>query len=737
MTRRLAWVLVSTSALALIACGSKGGGGDGEDDPDVDDVGVDAGDGSTDPDEEWDPSTITEKIRPDHPRMFLNDDTLEAVVAMAGGPASTHYERLVGAVDGYESSPAPDDYGREAMNTAFVYLVTGEPGYLDRAKALLVASVDHYESQTAAGEAVNWYSTSRIGALTTYDWIHDELTAGEREDILGRLLSHVHDVQPEVNPDLGENTSDHTSGFYGVRNLLWYAGLAGYGDGIDDERAEGFLLDGLEMHVDLREHRSRCAGDDGGSASGAINYAFGAYPWSEFNFLHTWYSATGEDIAGDWAHMALFVPYVLWNWLPDEHEFGFGDAYHRDNVLGFWSGRLHFAQFAHFFDDVEPEMASLAMWMLERVSDEPFASLSVSTWGVHPFLLTRLDDPPEPAAPAGLPYARHYENLGQIFMRSGSGPDDAYALFVAGGFVTMHRHYDENGFTIYHRGSLALDTGTRLGEGSAMTTEHMSEYYARTIAHNAILIYEPGEEIDGHYWGYSWDDNDGGQNGRGAEVVAFESTDHYAYVASDATDCYNDSKAAEVVRQFVFLPPHHFVIFDRVVSTRPDFGKYWLLHTATEPTVVSSDVVRAEQDGGRLYSQTLLPAGAAVGTVGGPGSEFWVFGTNYSFEGYETEMTDLMGRYRIEVTPAAPATGDVFLHLLQVGGLALDAMAAGTLVEDGGRSGVSFEHGGRSYEVLFDRSGAPGGHVTITEGSDVLVDQELTNSVQAQSGYPG
>ncbi|RLB60173.1 MAG: hypothetical protein DRI90_14340 [Deltaproteobacteria bacterium] len=657
---------------------------------------------------------------------------------MAEGPAASHFERVVSAADGYDWTSDPENWGSEVLNTALVYLVTGDDSYLTKAKDGLLQSLDHYDAQLAAGQAVSWYSSSRICALAAYDWLFNDLSPTERTEIIGRLMRHVHDVQPDVTDGVsGRNNSDHTSGFYGVSNLPWYAGVAGFGDGVDDSLAEQLLLQGLESYVAFHEHRQACAGDDGGSASGTMGYAWGAYPWADFNFLHTYRSATGDDLSAHWSHLALFPGVVHYNWLPGDHEFGFGDTSHRDNTLSFWSGRLHLLQLTHFFADVAPEMAAFSWWMRHQVDDDPYAHLSVSRWGVIPFLLTGLTTPPTPAPPEALPLARHYEALGQVLLRSGSGADDTYAMFVGGGFVTTHRHFDANHFAIYHRGSLALDTGTRLGEGSAETIEHMSEYYARTIGHNAMLVYDPNEAFDGHYWGYSFDDNDGGQDARDTQVVAFESTDRYAYVAGDATGCYKPSKATEVVRQFVFLPPSHFVVFDRVTATSAQFTKHWLLHTATEPLVVSADVFRADQDQGRIFVQTVLPAGAQHTTIGGAGHEFDVFGTNYSFSTYAQEMTDLMGRYRVEVTPTAPAETDHFLHLLQVGDLGLGAMTPGTLVEDGTRAGVRFDHQGLTFEVLFDRTSAIGGHVTIEEGQNVLVDQELIQTVQPQSGFPG
>jgi hypothetical protein len=113
-----------------------------------------------------------------------------------------------------------------------------------------------------------------------------------------------------------------------------------------------------------------------------------------------------------------------------------------------------------------------------------------------------------------------------------------------------------------------------------------------------------------------------------------------------------------------------------------------------------------------------------------------VFGTNYSFQGYDTDMTDLMGRYRVEVTPAGAAADTHFLHLMQVGDLSMSEMAAGILLDEGDRQGVSFEYQGKTFDVTFNMSGAVGGHIRITDGGSVTLDRDFTDTVQPQSGFP-
>lgn len=130
-----------------------------------------------------------------------------------------------------------------------------------------------------------------------------------------------------------ENWIGPISGFYSTQSIVWYAGLATYREGIDDERSGRFLNDGYGLYLELLKYRSHAAGDDGGSASGALNYCLAAYPWAEFNFFHTYLSATGQDIAREWPYVAWLANYIFWNWLPEAREFGYGDAYHTANRM--------------------------------------------------------------------------------------------------------------------------------------------------------------------------------------------------------------------------------------------------------------------------------------------------------------------------------------------------------------------------------------------------------------------
>jgi len=689
--------------------------------------------GETDDDPAW-----LKSIRKDHPRMFFKAETWPKVKERALNQEREWYDMLKARADRYPDDPEVKDFGSEAAVTAFMYRMTSESRYLELTKKFLRRSIEHYHKRNAEGWAAHWYSTSRVNGWSAYDWIYNDLSEPERREIAMPFLEHVeYEQRGPGKPRLQRhNTGGATTGFYGAPNMVWYTGLALYGDGIDDERALDYLKRGYELNQQVLEHRKRTSGNDGGAASSSLNYAMGAYPWAEFNFLHTLESATGEDISGQWPHVSYFPEYIIWNWLPGEHEFGTGDSYHTTNKLSMSNMYTHMAQTMHFYGKSQPKRAAMARWMQDAVPDGRYTR----TWPCHPFLLNRMDDAPPPAGPETLPPARHFSNMGQVFMRSGSGADDTYALFTAGGTLRQHKHFDNNNFTIFKEGFLALDTGTRPEPG-----QHLYQYYCRTVAHNCILIHMPGEKLP-RYWGGpapGEEDagvvNDGGQSSQlDSEVVAFETSPHFTYVASDATDCYNDEKCRLALRQFVFVPPDHFVIFDRVTSTRPDYKKVWLLHTAREPRV-DDLMFQAEQGEGRIMCRTMLPKDAVLTKIGGTGKQFWADGRNWPLpEGYRTsDTTELLGQWRMEVSPGSAKTEDLFLHLIQVGGLSMSSMVSAELISENGRVGVSFRFGENENTVLFSTKGGAAGHIRITAAGQTLVDKALTESVAQQTGLTG
>ena len=285
---------------------------------------------------------------------------------------------------------------------------------------------------------------------------------------------------------------------------------------------------------------------------------------------------------------------------------------------------------------------------------------------VLPALEFLWDDPevvprePALAAPAELPRQRFFPGVGHLVMRSGWEPHSTWIEFDCGPYFSKHQHLAQNHFSIYHRGYLAIDSGA---DYTDTESPHYLNYYRRTVAHNSLLVYDPGER-------FFWSDNileaanDGGQRmdsarfwntvrsaddwnrtrdlwNLGTMRVIDHKPDSYHYAMGDATKAYSSSKLTRFTRELLYVPASNILfVFDRVVSTNPAFRKTWLLHGVSEPSFSSedkpaghgeTDFTNAKQfrfsDGdGELLVHCLLPARGSFVKRGGPGNEFWTPG---------------------------------------------------------------------------------------------------------------
>ncbi len=691
-------------------------------------------------------------LRGDHPRLFFNRETWPALRAAAEGEAREAWNWVRRRADLAATriarqpgeTPLVEDLGEAAAHCAFAYRMTGERRYLVAARQCLDSSLAYYELCLRERRAVSWYCVSRVHFVMAWDWLYEGLEAPHRRDLMGRFIDVV-DAVVEAMPKIpGENYSGPIGGFYGVRNCLWYIACTAFGTGVRVDRVDHWLARGRGANFELLNDRAKTCGDDGGTASASTNYGFGAYPWAPNNFFYTWRSATGEDLAPRWPNLALFANYVAWNWIESADgrpfEFGVGDTYHRTNRLRINRLYSHLANLRHFYRDIDPRSTELARRVQDRLPDRKHDT----TWFIHAFLNSAGEAPvlELPTAPA----ARHFEAMGQVIMRSGSGSDDTYCVLNAGGITSAHHQYDALSFVIYRGGHQALDTGTRWPQESNGC--HLAQYYAQTVAHNSPLIHMENEPA-ARYWGWLNDAGHGRQRDQrcyggqrsvaGSSVEAFETSTAFTYVAADGSGCYHPEKCRLATRQMVFVPPDHFVVFDRVESVAPEQKKVWLLHPARRPEIEGA-TLRSTRGTGRLFCRTLLPAEPEIVVVGGPGSEFRTGDINWALDrsprgkkaGLTPEQLREIGEWRVEVSGREPRVRQLFLHLIEVGPGARESMVETELLRDGNAVGLAFRAGGRSHRFWFDTEGALGGAVEI-EGQP-FSRRPLATTVQPQAG---
>ena len=299
--------------------------------------------------------------------------------------------------------------------------------------------------------------------------------------------------------------------------------------------------------------------------------------------------------------------------------------------------------------------------------------------------------------------------FGTMIARTGWGAESVIAEMKINEYnFVNHAHNDAGAFQIYYKGPLAIDAGIYQGSSGGnqgYNSPHNKNFFKRTIAHNSLLIYDPNEKFASSNYGGAFKSkfvvNDGGQrlpgvewhqasdlndmltgnfktgkvlaNGFGPNVQMPD----YSYLKGDITEAYS-AKVKEVKRSFVFLNfkdakiPAALIVFDKVVASNPDFKKFWLLHSIEQPEISGNKIrIRRTKNGesGQLENTLLLPdlTNADIVPVGGPGKEFWVFGTNYENEPRPgDDDANNRGAWRVEITPKKAAAEDYYLNVMQV-----------------------------------------------------------------------
>lgn len=295
--------------------------------------------------------------------------------------------------------------GTEALECAILYLATGDRAYFEKSKRYLKLLVEFVEWSDRCRILPEWFNNTRLSGLVAYDWLYNELTPEERRGFLGPMLKHVEHMQ---NPGYMRNGGGPETGNYGEPGLQLYAGLAAYGDGIDDARAEKLLRNGYRLNTAMMKLRDEISGGSGLLTSICSGYSFGQYPWASYNFLHVLESAAGIDGTEPLDPDARLRQLVLLG--RDSEPRGEGRLSrfrlgamrsHGTNAMPCYLMYTHLAQAIHFYGGSEPERAKQARAVMEMIPPHIRKILALRTYPYLPFILTGFDpevknaEPPE------------------------------------------------------------------------------------------------------------------------------------------------------------------------------------------------------------------------------------------------------------------------------------------------------------------------------------------------------
>lgn len=625
------------------------------------------------------PSAEQFEVYQGHPRLFFRDTDLPVIRERIRGDYREDWEIMTTHLEANGLALPPADFAKHpytkdwAMprNIVFVAAVTGDERYVRWAKAWAAALAE-------AGPVGNdTHFRGRLQCLAlAYDWLFCRLNASEKQQLENAILAHLDRAWY-----FAAGETNYVGGHSRWGNFTLAAGLLA----VVTERPE--LREKLLV---LRDHwingyfpTQGWIAQDGGYHMG---WAYSA-AYLTASIHHVWSSATNECVYFPWQAK------IPWFWIYGRQGDGTfpntGDAYTVVNDLNAYHPDLLMLSAGILKDRYAAAMRTKG--------PDHLADILYGDRRVKPL---RADDPDHPLA-----LSRHFRNSGVVIARDRWDEKTTLLQFSSTPFFsTNHLHRDANAFTLHYRGGLAVDSGIYDEggtKGGGYGSSHWRNYFTRTIAHNAITVFDPAQNMSVIGEPAA---NDGGQVFRqdpaaledilpGGHahldgITRYLDTDDYTYAAGDATKAYDSERVRLAQREIVYLRRANrahpvVVVFDRVESVKAEFQKRFLLHSVNEPMVLENISV-TENQGGRLTSLTLLPEKAKLELVGGPGREAWVDGRNFPWddtarvrEGRELAM------WRLEVSPSRARTCDYFLHVLfidDVGAKSVEADAA-TLVQ--------------------------------------------------------
>jgi hypothetical protein len=610
------------------------------------------------------------QVKTSHPRLFVED--VQEMARRCDGPLAQDYAVVKQRADeavrrGTIAALAnPWSIPEDLMNCGLAYLVERQRGRNAQPYAEVIIR------QWGDGAILSNRKGSHFGYhAIAYDWIYDALTQEQRTlfgDALGSWLRFFTE-EPRILLKWGHWEYNQTWGpiHLNIMNsrdsitqkLLIALAIAGE-DTKYEADARAFLNSWNQLVPGecipafnrMGGVWSESYGHGGYGPVTVIPYAFGA-----------WRTATGIDLCKQmppWGYPVESPRWVAYTMMP-----------HNDRTA--WIDDGDGARPAAFARAAPMLRDGLSQWFSDRGRE----------WLKERWQRVACYDPTiQATSPERLPLGYLFPGAGHVYMRSAwNDPNATWAFFGCGPQFAGHARDDEGHFLISKRGALVSRQG---GQGH----NDSDHYSGGSLIFNIVTIYDPNEkfrrdknnENDGGLLRHVYEGNLPQERGR---IVAFEHNPWYTYAAAEVTKGYNQAKAREVTRQFLYLRGQRefFVVFDRVEATGPEFPRHFFLHVPTEP-VRQEDCLTwlslPEADGdrevfsrgrSRVFLHTLLPVKAQIVTRGGPGQEAWghplepTAQYNHISEGRSKPP---ICPWRIEVADGGTGSRSLFLHVFEI-----------------------------------------------------------------------
>lgn len=674
-SKPLVWPAYVVAVLVLAACG----GGSGAD--------------NQPPDTGVPPSSVTPPapITPGtHPQALLNHAPTLARLRQqlqAHEPAALRFQTYV---DSELASPG-SNYGFQYWWPALMYQVKGEARYANFAIAKIDAMVAGEEAAIAAGNVPSvahdsyLYVGEMVGDVAlVYDWCNALLTPTQRARWVAYMNQSVWNVWHPADANWGGKAApwsgwsvDNPSNnyYYSFLRATMLTGLATRGE---STAAQGWLDQfrtakiGGQLVPTFNRDLAGGGSREGTGYGTAMKGLFQLYDW--------WERSTGERIATLTPHTLDSAAWFTHNIVPTlDRIAAVGDQardssaslfdYHREYLLSlislFPNERMSSVAKQVLDDSALPQMA----YGFEAFADYLYQPGSLPTANLADFSTTYWGS-----------------GTGQLLMRSAWGDRDAaFAQFSCGPFTESHAHRDQGAFQLY-RGEWLAPT-SNIYTHSGIEQEEALNNLVRIEQGGSVVTQVVGSQP--------------------CNLLALADNAVYTYGLAQVTPVYNGKAAVtKVEREFLFIKPATFVVFDRVVGAAGT-RRIWTLNLPGAPAISGDHLSYTGSGTNKLDVYRVSPSGL-------------------SYQSFVPTTADTLAgnpnAKRIDVADTA-GTQSLFLHVLGTKG----SVSAAVRSDAAGQTGVQITLAdGRTATVRF--ANASGGGTIDVRSS--------TGAVQAAGALP-
>lgn len=591
-----------------------------------------------------------------HPKVMLNHAATKSRLQQLLSSAVPSATRFKSMVD--NQLAGSDYYGFEPWYAALMYQVTGEQRYATYAIQQTDARVAAEEALIAANQRADvafdsyLYVGPTIGNLAlVYDWTYDLLTPTQRTRWLAYANQAVWNVWNHDQAKWGNTTYawsgwsvDNPSNnyYYSFLKATMLLGLASQGENTQAQAwLDKFRTEKIENQLIPTFNRDLAGG---GSREGT---GYGVSMRELWELYDWWERSTGERIATRTPHTLASMAHMMHSIVPTLDRLApTGDHarestaalfdYHREYLLKLMSlfpqERMSGAAKSLLDASSVPRMAQYFEYFVDYIYEPPslpsttLADVSTTYWGA---------------------------GTGQLMMRSAWDTGAAFANFICGPYTESHAHRDQGSFVIHRGAWLAYDANIDSHSGIEQGEE----------MHNLVRITQGGNTVQQQY------------SASGCNLLTLADNAQFTYAVADVTPIYNGNAAvSKVQREFLFIRPGTFVVFDRVV-TGAGAGKVWTLNLPGTPTL-NGNLISYANGANQIDVRRIAP----------------------------TSLTSVLTGQRVEVTDSA-AGQSLFLNVLGTNGSVSNAVASNGTDQTGTQITLS---DGRTATVRFSNSGTGG-----------------------------